>query len=279
MTHPGRAESWQDEHAAGERNVVDRITAERTAAERTAAPPDRGLPPRATMLDQMGGPMGMVDSGLPVLVFVIVNAVAGLTPALVAALAAGALIAVWRLARHKPATQAIGGLFAVGVAAFIAYRLGSAKGFFAFGIWTQALYGGALLLSIVVRWPLIGVLWESINGRGASWHRDVPLRHRYDAATLVWVVVFALRFGVQQWLYGADQVGWLAAARIGMGYPLFILAIVATVLIVGAATGVRLRDVWNKIRGRVPALDQSALDPPPKPTTGTAGATATDRHG
>lgn len=200
-------------------------------------PQTEELAPRPTMLEQMGGPAGMIDSGLPVVVFVIVNVIAGLTPAIVAALAAGVLIAVLRLVRRKPVTQAIGGLFAVGIAAYIAHRVGSARGFFLFGIWTYLLYGGALIVSVLVRWPLIGVVWESLNGRGSAWRADRRLRRRYDAATVVWIAVFALRYAVQQWLYGADEVGWLAVARIGMGYPLFLVAIAATVLIVGSARG------------------------------------------
>lgn len=203
---------------------------------------------KETLLAQMGGPMGMLDSGLPVVVFVIVNLIAGLTPGIVAALASGVLIAVIRIVRRKPVAQAIGGLFAVGVAAYIAYRTGSARGYFAFGIWTQALYGAAFLLSIVVRWPLIGLLWEGLNGRGTAWRANRSLRRRYDAATVVWVAVFALRFGVQQWLYdkGDDVIGWLAAARLGMSYPLFIVAILATVVIVGSASRLRVRDILRK---------------------------------
>jgi len=215
------------------------------ADQQQPGPPDAERP-RPTLLDQMGGPMGMLDSGLPVVVFVVVNLLAGLTPGIIAALAAGVLIAVLRLVRHKPVTQAIGGLLAVGVAAFIAHRMGSARGYFLFGIWSYVLYGGVALASIIIRWPLIGVLWEGLNGRGSTWRANRSLRHRYDAATLVWVVVFAARFAVQQWLYGADQVGWLAVARLAMGYPLFIVAIIATVLIVGAANGMHLPAVLRR---------------------------------
>lgn len=195
---------------------------------------------RPTLWDQIGGPMGMMDSGLPVVVFVIVNIIAGLGWAIGAALAAGVVIAVLRLARRRPVTQAIAGLFGVGIAAFIAYRVGSAKGYFLFGIWSYALYGSALLLSVLVRWPLIGVLWEGLNGRGNIWRRDRRRVRRYDLATLVWVAVFAARFAVQNLLYASDQVGWLATARLLMGYPLYLLAILVTVLVVGVHGGMRL---------------------------------------
>ncbi len=195
---------------------------------------------RPTPWEQLGGPMGMLDSGLPVVVFVVVNAIVGLGWGIGAAVAAGVVIAALRLARRKPVTQAVGGLLAVAVAAFIAYRTGSAKNYFLIGIWGYVLYGGVLLLSIVVRWPLVGVIWEGLNGRGRAWRSAKPLVRRYDLATGIWVAVFALRFLVQNRLYGADQVGWLATARLIMGYPLFALAIVLTVLVVGPATGMKL---------------------------------------
>lgn len=192
-----------------------------------------------TVWQQIGGPMGMVDSGLPVVVFVVVNAIAGLGWGIGAALAAGVLIAGMRIARRRPVTQAIAGLFGVGIAAFIAYRTGTAKGYFLLGIWSYLLYGGALLLSMIVRWPLVGVIWEGINGRGAGWRSDKRLVRRYDWATFVWVVVFAARYLVQNYLYDNDLVGWLAAVRLLMGYPLFIAAIAISLVIVAGTAAAR----------------------------------------
>jgi len=206
-----------------------------------AAPASGNADQRATptVWEQMGGPMGMVDSGLPVVVFVVVNAIAGLGWGIGAALAAGVLIAGMRIARRRPVTQAIAGLFGVGIAAYIAYRTGTAKGYFLLGIWSYLLYGGALLLSMIVRWPLVGVIWEGINGRGASWRSDKRLVRRYDWATFVWVVVFAARYLVQNYLYDNDLVGWLAAVRLLMGYPLFIAAIAISLVIVAGTEAAR----------------------------------------
>ena len=202
--------------------------------------------------------MGMLDSGLPVVVFVLVNAFGTLGWAIGAALAAGLVIAGLRLVRHKPVTQAIAGLFGVGIAAFIAYRTGSAKGYFLFGIWSYVAYGSALLISMLVRWPLIGVLWEGVNGRGSGWRADRKLVRRYDYATGVWVLVFGARFAVQNQLYSANEVGWLATARLLMGYPLYLLAILATVLIVGSANGMSLPSI-RSLTGR-----KSRPDPSPE---------------
>lgn len=203
------------------------------------APGTSGVPARATptIWDQMGGPAGMLDSGLPVVVFVIANAIGGLTVGIVAALIAGAAIFAFRLSRKKPVTQAVSGLLGVGIAAFIAYKSGSAGGYFKLGIWSYLVYGSALLLSMIVRWPAVGLIWESINGRGTAWRRDKALVRKYDYATVVWVVVFAARYFVQNALLGRDEIGWLGFARIAMGYPLWIIAIGLSVLIVMRGTG------------------------------------------
>jgi len=209
---------------------------------------ERSMP---TIWEQLGGPLGMIDSGLPVVVFVIVNAIAGLSWGIGAALAAGVLIAGLRLARRRPVTQAIAGLFGVGIAAFIAYRTGTAKGYFLLGIWSYLLYGGALVVSMLVRWPLIGVIWEGINGRGTAWRADKKLVRRYDWATVVWVVVFAARYLVQNYLYDTDQVGWLAVVRLLMGYPMWIAAIgICALIVAGRGAG---RNAVASLKDRMPA--------------------------
>lgn len=192
----------------------------------------------------------MIDSALPVVVFVLVKTASTLGWAIGAAVAAAAVVSVIRLRRHEPLGQAIGGLIAVAVAAFIANRTGSAKGFFLLGIWSFVVYAGVLVLSILLRRPLIGVIWENLNGRGKSWRADRRLVRKYDLATLLWVLVCAARFVVQRWLYDTDQVGWLAVARIAMGYPVFILAIIGTALIVNSGSGLSPRQQWQEVRER-----------------------------
>ncbi|WP_425302255.1 DUF3159 domain-containing protein [Nocardia neocaledoniensis] len=182
-----------------------------------------------TLLEQMGGFSGLIYSTLPVLVFVPVNTVAGLTAAIWAALGVAAGVLVWRLYRRSPVQPAISGFLGVGVCAFIAYRMGEAKGFFLFGIYTSLVYAGVFALSILFRWPLVGVIWGALNGHGTGWRADRRIRKLYDLATVVWVVVFGARYLVQSQLYDTDHTTWLAVARIGMGWPLTAVALVITV--------------------------------------------------
>lgn len=182
-----------------------------------------------TLLEQLGGLSGLVYSTLPVLVFVPVNTLWGLTAAIWAALGVAAAILVWRLARRSPVQPAISGFVGVGICALIAYRVGEAKGYFLFGIYTSLVYAAIFLISILVRRPLVGVIWGLLNGHGASWREDPAVVRLYDLATGAWMLVFGARYLVQSELYDTDHTGWLAVARIAMGWPLTAVALVVTV--------------------------------------------------
>lgn len=186
------------------------------------------VPVKKSMLEQMGGPGGVVASSLPVLVFVIVNSFAGLTGAIWSAVAAAVAIAGLRLVRREGLQPAISGLFGVAIAAYLAHRTGSAKGYFLLGIYTSLAYGAVFAISVLVRRPLVGVVWSLLNGHGWAWRAQPVAVRAFDVATLAWIGVFGARFVVQQWLYGNDQTGWLAVARIGMGLPLYGLALLVT---------------------------------------------------
>ena len=185
--------------------------------------------PQPTLLEQMGGVSGLIYSSLPVVVFVLANSFFGLTAAIWTSVGSAVAITVLRLVRKEPLQPAISGFFGVAIAAFIAYRTGSAKGFFLFGIYASLIYCGIFVLSVVVRWPIAGVVWNMLNGTGQAWRKDKPSRYGYDVATLAMALIFAARFVVQRWLYQEDYTGWLAFAKIAMGYPLYALGLLVVV--------------------------------------------------
>src|SRR5947207_3608828 len=145
----------------------------------------------------MGGVSGLIYSSLPVVVFVLANAFFGLTAAIWTSVGSAVAITVLRLVRKEPLQPAISGFFGVAIAAFIAYRTGSAKGFFLFGIYASLVYGSVFLASVVVRWPLVGVIWTFVNGYDMRWRADRRALHAYDLATLAAAVIFFGRFVVQ----------------------------------------------------------------------------------
>jgi hypothetical protein len=123
----------------------------------------------------------------------------------------------------------VSGILGVAVCAFIAYQTGEARGFFLYGIWYSLVAGLALVVSVVVRRPLVGVLWSVLNGSGYGWRNDRRVRFGFDLATLVWAVFFLARFAVQRWLYDMQEIGWLGVARLAMGLPLTAVAALVTI--------------------------------------------------
>jgi Protein of unknown function (DUF3159) len=182
-----------------------------------------------SLLEQMGGVQGVAASTVPVGVFIVANIIGGLQPALIAAIAAAVLVAAWRIARKQALQPAVSGLFGVGIAAFIAYRTGEARGFYLPGLLLSATGALAFLVSVLVRWPLAGVIWHGINGDGQGWRKDPRLLRAYTFASLLWALVFAARVVVQGWLYNVDEETWLGIARLAMGLPLFGVALLGTI--------------------------------------------------
>jgi Protein of unknown function (DUF3159) len=183
----------------------------------------------------MGGVSGLIYSSLPVLVFVSVSSLAGLIPAIIAALSMAALIMVWRLVRRESAQPAVSGFIGVGVCALIAYVMGESKGYFLLGIWSSLVWASVFALSVLIRRPVVGYIWGWVTGHDRGWRQVRRAVVAFDIATITWVLVFGSRFVVQQHLYEADQTGWLGMARIAMGWPLTALAALATYLAIRAA--------------------------------------------
>lgn len=196
----------------------------RTDARPAAAPQNA-----TTVLDQVGGPWGMVYSTLPVLVFVVANSFLALGTTIVVSIAAALALTGFRLLRGEKLMSALGGVFGVAAASGIVAWTGSAKDFFLIGIWV-ALAGAVVLIgSLLARRPLTGVVWNAVHGNRHDWRRDRPTLLAHDVATLAAAVVFAGRFVVKQWLYLADATGWLAFAKIAMGTPLTVLTVLVVV--------------------------------------------------
>lgn len=203
----------------------------------TAPDPDQPASERTTptVLEQIGGVSGLVYSTVPVVVFVPVNSFVDLRTAIYAALGVAALLFVVRLVRREPLTPAISGLLGVAICVFIADRVGDAKGYFLFGIWSTLVYAIVFAVSILVRWPLIGVAWHLVNGEGSSWRKQRSILRAYDIATALWALLFAARYLAQSELYDDGATGWLAFTRIAMGWPLTALVVLATILLVRRA--------------------------------------------
>ncbi|MDP2012929.1 MAG: DUF3159 domain-containing protein [Actinomycetota bacterium] len=172
----------------------------------------------------IGGWRGIIDSGLPTIVFVVAYLVTNqnLGTSLAAALIAAGAIVLWRLVRHEPLQQIAAGFAGVLISAGFAKYTGRAENFYFIGMLTNLAYGMAFLVSILVSWPLIGVFLGFFTGKGTSWRKDLVQRRVLAAASWIWVGVFFGRLVVQAPLYFAGNVTALGIVKVVMGWPLFL---------------------------------------------------------
>ena len=211
--------SESSDEPTGEQPIEGAEGAEPTTASEADLRAERLILERA-----IGGWRGMLDSGLPTVVFISVYVIASreLRPALIAALAVGILLAGYRLVRKQKLQQVLTGFLGLAIAAGFSAFTGQAENFFLPGLITNIAYGTAFLVSILVRWPLLGVAMGYLTGEGTAWRRDVRLMRTYAAASWIWVGVFFGRLIVQGPLYLSESVELLGIARVVMGWPLFL---------------------------------------------------------
>lgn len=178
----------------------------------------------------LGGWSGVIDSGLPFVVFTIGYLVTDrdLETTLYASVGTAAVLALLRLVRRQSLQQVLSGLIGIAIAAFLAKRTGNADNFFLPGIITNAVYASACLTSIAVHKPLLGYVIEAMRGRDMSWVKDPDAHRLFSTITWLWALIFGARVAIMFPLYLLGQTAALGTLKILLGYPLFALGIFVT---------------------------------------------------
>jgi hypothetical protein len=186
------------------------------------------------LADQLGGVRGLIESGAPVVVFVLANIVWSLKPALIISVASALALAGWRLARKQSVRHAINGLFGIGLGAIIAWKTGSAKNFYLPGILMSLAYGIAMLASVALRVPLVGWIWSLLAAKGSTEWRSKPrLVRLFSWLTVLWAGTYLAKTLIQGLIFHATPDGdpgtALGVARLLLGYPPYALLLAITV--------------------------------------------------
>jgi hypothetical protein len=180
-----------------------------------------------SLLASVGGVQGLVETTLPGFLYVLTFTITRNT--VIAASVVG--VAVLALTtRHfvlkRPWTQLVGSLVGVGLAIWLTLRPGGQAGdFYLKDFWINAAYGSVLLLSVIVRLPLIGLLMGFLTNQGLSWRKDKRKVRFFDLVTLLWVGLFATRLLVEVPLYLAGEVVTLGFVKIVLGLPFYLTMI------------------------------------------------------
>jgi hypothetical protein len=218
-------------------------TAEAIAAALGSAAAKSGLgalaqadqPNGKVLLEAMGGIRGIVEAVVPGFLFLVVYTLTQNLPlSLGISVGVAAIFTVLRLVQRTPVSSALGGLVAAGASAALALMTNRPEDNFVLGFVTNGAYAAALLISVAVRWPIIGLIAGYLMNEKTAWRRVAVKRRVFAVLTLCWAGMFLLRLGVQLPLYLAGNVEWLAATKLIMGIPLYAPLLIVTWLAIRA---------------------------------------------
>jgi hypothetical protein len=195
----------------------------------------------ASLFSAIGGVRGVVESTAPGFLFLVVFTVTGdLFPSVIAPVAVAIAILLTRLFQRLPVLPAVSGGIGIALSAGFALWTGRAEDNFVGGFIINAVSMTVMLLSILIRRPLIGIVTNMLVAEDPA--RTSPLvRRAAYLATIVWACFFGLRLAVQVPLYLAQATAALAATKLLMGVPLYAALLWLTWLMMRSALSAAAR--------------------------------------
>jgi hypothetical protein len=172
----------------------------------------------------------------------------------VAAIAVSVMAGVIRTARGGKPRAVLISLAAVVVAALIAMYTGRPEDFFLPQLLSNVASALVWAASIVVRWPLLGVVVGLLLGQKTRWRADSDLVRAYSRASWVWVCQYTIRVVVFGALWVSGNVVALGVARVALSWPL----VVATIAVSGWVLYRCLPDEHPGLRQPRPGCSSSA---------------------
>ncbi len=206
---------------------------------------------RAQMATALGGRRGMVEAGVPGVLFTVLwLSTRDLRVALVGSLVVALLALGLRLAQRSTPQFCFNALFAIGIG-FLFVRLAASSGgseseqalaFFLPGILISLGYTVLMAGSCLAGWPFVGFMLGSVTGDPTAWHADHQVVALCSRLTWLFLLPGAVGVALQGpvWLAGYSgvldidvAVLVLGVLRVGLGWPLRILAWMSMIWVLG----------------------------------------------
>lgn len=183
----------------------------------------------------VGKTRGVVEAVVPGVGFLVVYTITGdVVWSVSAPVVVAVLFILARLLQRSPTMPAVAGLVGIAASAGVALFSGRAEDNFLLGLVVNAVWVVGLLVSVVLRRPLVGVIAGVLSG-DSVWSGSVATQRIALLTTWMWIGVFSLRLVVQVPLFLAGEVATLAITKLVMGVPLYAIALWFTWLLLRAA--------------------------------------------
>ena len=188
---------------------------------------------RDKVVNALGGKKGLIDSGVPSIIFLVVfNISKEVNTAITAALSVSLILAIFRLIKKDTIQHSVSGVIGVLICAYFANKSGNASDFYIPKLLTNLGYGTVYLIANLVGWPILGVVLGPLLGENFTWRNSPARKRMYVKASWIWVAMFFSRIAVQYPIYKSGNVNLLGTVNLAMGYPLFFAAAYGTWLVI-----------------------------------------------
>jgi hypothetical protein len=221
------------------RSSVDPVTPTTTATVEEVV--------RGQLSKALGGRRGMLEAAVPTAVFTVIFLTThALRASVLVAVGCAVVLLVVRLVQRTSVQFVVNSLFGIGIGALFAWRAARGGGdandqalaYFLPGILYNLGYSVVMVLTILIRWPLVGFMVGSVTGDPTGWRADRAIVRLCSRLTWLLVLPCVIRVLVQGPVYLAGRNGWwdedsavaaLGIAKLAMGWPLQLAALGAMV--------------------------------------------------
>lgn len=192
------------------------------------------------VIGAFGGKKGLIDSGVPSIVFLIVfNVTSDLQNALIAAISISAILTIIRLIKRDTIQHSMSGFIGILICAWFANRTGNPSDLYIPKLLTNLGYGTVYLIANLAGWPILGLMLGPILGENLMWRKNPARKKVYIQAGWLWVGMFFTRIAVQYPIYRSGNVNLLGTVNLAMGYPLFLATAYGSWLIIRRVPSVK----------------------------------------
>lgn len=206
---------------------------------------------RGQLSRALGGRRGMAEAAVPTALFTVLFLTTHRLPlAIEVSVGITVVLLVVRVVQRSGVQFVLNALVGIGIGALFAWRAARGGGdagdqalaYFLPGLLYNAAYTVLMVLSILLRWPVMGFMVGSVAGDPLEWHQDPRVVALCSRLTWLLVAPCLLRVLVQGPMYLAGRAGWwqtdaavagLGVAKLAMGWPLQVLALLAMVWVLG----------------------------------------------
>jgi hypothetical protein len=173
---------------------------------------------------------GLIDSFVPLLVFLVVNPLLEVDLALWGALVTAGAFAVYRIVQKESIVYSLGGIGGVLLSGLFVKLSGSEAGFFLPGLISGAIIVVLCVVTVVLNRPLVA--WTSFITRRwpLDWYWHPKVLPAYNEVTIFWAISFSARLVIEYWFFQQGIVNALGAIRIFLGWPYIVILLVISYL-------------------------------------------------